>query len=474
MGMAFKDMIRRCLPVFWALMLFAALAMLSQSFQSHHVPIVFDIARNPLRGKTIVLDPGHGGIDVGCGTPQGVKEKDSNLDIAHRLRRVLEEKGAKVIMTRNTDRALVTKGPQRHRRDLLKRAAIANNSAAQALVSIHVNAFEGDKHVRGPMVLFHPASSRGRELANHIQRRLNVVYRGAKGYQSYRRGAKSGDYLLLRSSRKVSVIVEVGFVTNPGDLYLIGTEDYRNKVARGIAAGLEDYFNAQAVSSFAQGSAGTGENLENAHFIERAGKLAILIRGIGKKPVNEYGILDMNRPLTFAVMPFCEYSKENSHKAFGSGHEVLVDLDGEKLHQGDHIQKAFESVPHGVGIHLHGSLEENNPALEELMEAARERSLFLTGDEGKNAAILKLNARKHGLSFHKGGEVLARHEEADSFKDELVRAGSRALINKETVVVIDFESMEEGILLQALEDAIPELEEMGIELVYLSELLGRH
>jgi N-acetylmuramoyl-L-alanine amidase len=89
----------------------------------------------------IVVDPGHGGVDGGA-SRNGILEKDINLDIAVKLKSILENKGYKVLLTREQDVSLDSldhSGLSRHARDLRARVNIINTSGAQLFLSIHVN-----------------------------------------------------------------------------------------------------------------------------------------------------------------------------------------------------------------------------------------------------------------------------------------------------------------------------------------------
>src|SRR5690606_14108532 len=96
------------------------------------------VARSPLAGKVVLLDPDHGGIDAGAIGSKGVREKDVNLDVALRLQKLLEEAGARVVITRDDDFYI----------GLYERAAVANRVGAALAVSLHVNSHP-DSRVHG-------------------------------------------------------------------------------------------------------------------------------------------------------------------------------------------------------------------------------------------------------------------------------------------------------------------------------------
>ncbi len=216
--------------------------------------------------KTIVLDPGHGGKDSGAVGKGGLKEKRVTLDIALRLRDVLEQDGYKVVMTRNDDRFI----------SLPRRAQIANEADADMFVSIHANAsrqrsssgFEvfylsdaTDDHARAleaaendslPLETEEAVSSdtevivwdllntafraESRELAGSVCRGLKAVR-----VPSEDRGVKSARFAVLKGSRMPAILVEVGFVTNPSESGWLNLPDYRQRLADGIKQGIGGY-----------------------------------------------------------------------------------------------------------------------------------------------------------------------------------------------------------------------------------------
>jgi N-acetylmuramoyl-L-alanine amidase len=126
---------------------------------------VFVFRGQTLTGKIIVVDAGHGGIDPGANRP-GVLEKDINLAIALQMRDILQSRGAKVILTRDTDVELSDqceneKVRGRYRRDLNARLQAIQESDADLFVSIHANANSSPKR-RGIECIYHP--NRRREV----------------------------------------------------------------------------------------------------------------------------------------------------------------------------------------------------------------------------------------------------------------------------------------------------------------------
>ena len=121
-------------------------------------------AENPLKGKRIVLDAGHGGFDVGATGVSGAYEDDMNLAVASFLRDDLQSAGAQVIMTREDGDAIANSKDA----DMQARRRIIEESGSDIVVSIHMNIAD-DPDISGPLVLFMPGSVQGEALAEAIQ-----------------------------------------------------------------------------------------------------------------------------------------------------------------------------------------------------------------------------------------------------------------------------------------------------------------
>ncbi|MGN7470114.1 N-acetylmuramoyl-L-alanine amidase [Brevibacillus sp. SAFN-007a] len=178
-----------------------------------------------LRGKVIVIDPGHGGSDVGTlGTKWGTEEKTLNHKTSLLLASKLRQRGAQVIMTRTADS---------EKPSLAQRVAISEAKAADAFVSIHYNS--STKPNSGTLTFFY-AQNKDYDLARSIESRLA----GGIGLKS--NGLSFGNYHVLRENDRPSVLVELGFLSNPKDEALVRTAAYQEKAAQAIADGLADYF----------------------------------------------------------------------------------------------------------------------------------------------------------------------------------------------------------------------------------------
>lgn len=190
-------------------------------------------ARSRLGQTTILLDPGHGGIDGGTQDRAGNLEKDINLAIARKIRAQLIQCGINVVMTREEDTELAPYQPGRggrHRRDLTARIERARSAKALYLVSIHCD-WSTAATRRGMVAFYYYRNPVGKNLALSIQEELNKI-------QPQPQKAAPGKYFLLEQPGFNGVIVEVGFLSHPEEAALLQQADYQEKVAFAIAQGI--------------------------------------------------------------------------------------------------------------------------------------------------------------------------------------------------------------------------------------------
>jgi N-acetylmuramoyl-L-alanine amidase len=169
---------------------------------------------------TVVIDAGHGGYDRGGIPGQRVSEKDMTLDVARRLRSVLQASGYRVVMTRDSD-VFVPLGT---------RTAIANSQRNAIFVSVHFNSATR-KGASGIETYFYSRNSLSLASAIH-----HYVSGGAP---SSNRGVRRRGYFVLRRTNMPAVLVECGFLTNPTEAAYALNASYRQKLAEAIASGVQ-------------------------------------------------------------------------------------------------------------------------------------------------------------------------------------------------------------------------------------------
>jgi N-acetylmuramoyl-L-alanine amidase len=228
--------------------------------------------RRDAKSKIIVIDPGHGGIETGAIGPTGLEEKDIALDLARRLRRILQnDRKLNVVLTRDEDRLV----------GLDERTAIANHNQADLFVSIHLNASSRAK-ARGAETYFLSTKATDDEartlaalendasgvsddsvytvegerrdldlvlwdlaqnqylaessvLAENMQIHLNELT-GTRD-----RGVRQAPFRVLMGATMPSILVEVGFISNPDEEAQLRADTYRTRVAQAMAAAVHDF-----------------------------------------------------------------------------------------------------------------------------------------------------------------------------------------------------------------------------------------
>jgi N-acetylmuramoyl-L-alanine amidase len=194
----------------------------------------------PLSGKTIAIDAGHGGPDGGAQSRNGLIEKDINLAVALYVRDYLQQAGAVVRMTRETDKDLAdpgTKGYSRRKtEDLHERVDFVKQNKAEMLISIHLNSIPSPKW-SGAQTFYYPGHADSSNLAGLIQSELR------RNLQNTDRVAKQENKVFLLKEMTVpSALVEVGFLSHPEESGLMGQPVYQQKIAASIYQGILRYY----------------------------------------------------------------------------------------------------------------------------------------------------------------------------------------------------------------------------------------
>lgn len=183
----------------------------------------------------VVLDSGHGGSDPGKVGINGELEKDINLNISIKLKKLLEEQGIKVLMTREDDGGIADSKVE----DLKKRVSIINEEKPILAVSIHQNSYQ-DESIHGAQVFYYTHSKEGEAAAKIMQEAL------LEADADNTRSEKANDtYYLLKKTEPPVIIVECGFLSNKAEADLLVTEEYQQKLAEAICAGIVKYISTQ-------------------------------------------------------------------------------------------------------------------------------------------------------------------------------------------------------------------------------------
>jgi N-acetylmuramoyl-L-alanine amidase len=183
---------------------------------------------NPLKGRTIIIDPGHGGTDPGA-LGHGLRESNIVLITSRHVRDYLKAAGANVVMTRNTDVFL----------SLSQRVSVANNANGEIFVSIHANAFNGsangtETYYNGDTV----KALENKKLATFIHQRMMSSNLGTSD-----RGVKEGNFQVIKSQVNMpSTLVELAFIDYINDAKKLASDEWRKRAANAIHLGIKDYF----------------------------------------------------------------------------------------------------------------------------------------------------------------------------------------------------------------------------------------
>ena len=174
-------------------------------------------------------------MDSGA-TYKDVYEKDINLDIALKLRDMLMKKGAIVYMTRDGDYDLaVPYTINRKRSDLSRRSNLINRSNCNLFLSIHLNAdTSGSWH--GPQIFYNDNHKNNEMIAKIFQKNLNKVLNGSRDYKL------NNDLYLQQRIKVPGILVEVGFLTNSNERFLLKQDSYQQKVAQVLTDSTIEYF----------------------------------------------------------------------------------------------------------------------------------------------------------------------------------------------------------------------------------------
>ena len=220
------------------------------------------------KGLVIVIDPGHGGKDPGAIGRYGTKEKTINLQVAKKLKKILEDElGAKVILTRNHDVFV----------PLRERSRLANRVGANMFISLHCN-YERKRRTRGVETYFLSVArtkweravenlengalkyetkgntepidvvkyvlsdmaqaqflKESQTLAMYVQENLSGLLK------QHNRGVKQAGFYVLVGTYMPAILVEMGFISHPSEERRLKTSKYQWKIARGIAAGIKQF-----------------------------------------------------------------------------------------------------------------------------------------------------------------------------------------------------------------------------------------
>lgn len=204
----------------------------SSAFWINDTVTIFSESTQTKREHCIIIDPGHGGVDGGASSCNGILESQLNLEIALRLHDLLYFLGFDSKMIRTDDVSVHTAGEsiaQKKVSDLKERVRICNETDGAILVSIHQNYFS-DSRYSGAQV-FYAGSEQSRSFAKMMQTEMKRTL----NTENTRESKKGQGIYLLEHIQCPGILIECGFLSNPEEEALLQSEDYQKKLCSVIA-----------------------------------------------------------------------------------------------------------------------------------------------------------------------------------------------------------------------------------------------
>lgn len=177
-----------------------------------------------LNNATIVLDPGHGGADSGALSSSGKMEKTYTLKLAKEVAQELRARGAKVYLTRTSDRFV----------SLAARPNLSNEVHADAFISFHFDSSPTENSASGVTTYYYHRQLSYR-LASSINQKFNNI-------SLENRGIEFGNFEVIRDNDFPAILLEMGYINTDRDFQQIRSSHYRTTVANDVVAGLNKYF----------------------------------------------------------------------------------------------------------------------------------------------------------------------------------------------------------------------------------------
>ena len=187
-----------------------------------------------IKDKIITLDPGHGGSDPGAIGASGLKEKQITLEISMRVKELLEKEGAKVFMTRTTDKDVYAPNA-RDRAELQARVNVAEKHNSDLFLSLHINS-SVNKSVGGFSSYYYPKTDNDLKIAKAIQDKF------AKNFGVDNLGVRQANFYVVKRCSMPATLLEMCFISNPKEEKLMKSKWFQKKTARLIVEGVKNYF----------------------------------------------------------------------------------------------------------------------------------------------------------------------------------------------------------------------------------------
>lgn len=190
---------------------------------------------------SVLIDPGHGGLDGGASSPDGLIEAPLNLDISLRLRDLFSFIGIRSVLTREDDQSLDYREEksirENKRADLNARLACSQSYPEQPFLSIHLNKYVQSEY-KGAQVFYSPNHTESMTLASCLQEALR---KGLDPLNGRRAKLTPESVYLMQHIAAPAVTIECGFLSNLEETAMLRTPEYRKKIAASICCGYTEY-----------------------------------------------------------------------------------------------------------------------------------------------------------------------------------------------------------------------------------------
>lgn len=204
-----------------------------------------------LSGQTIVIDPGHGGVDGGAVGKDKTQEKIIALKVAKMTRAFLEEAGAIVYMTREGDYDLAGEGvsgfSRRKSIDIRNRLDFIHKKEADLFITIHLNSLPSSRW-HGAQTFYYDSFAENKQLATFIQ---DEIIRNLQN--TTRVPLEINTIYLLKHAEVPGALVEIGFLSNEAELAKLKDENYQRQMAASIYQGIIRYLTEEDAGTISEG-----------------------------------------------------------------------------------------------------------------------------------------------------------------------------------------------------------------------------
>lgn len=223
------------------IILVLAMSYLVVYYAVNQIDVAVPTSLNVTEDFYIVLDAGHGGLDSGCSSAEGIEEKNINLSVMLKVKDLCELYGYNVEVTRDTDKSIHDKGVEGIRNqklsDMDNRLEIFNKHSNALCVSIHQNTFT-DPQYSGGQMFYSDTHPDNEKIANIMRDKFREYIQPENNRELKLCG---NELFLCYYCKNPTLMIECGFLSNPEEAAKLNSPDYQNQLAFTIFAGINEY-----------------------------------------------------------------------------------------------------------------------------------------------------------------------------------------------------------------------------------------